>query len=95
MRGKKMLRSLVVFLVFMLACTMLSRASSTLTTAVVQTASPGRMVIAHKVTATGKIQADQELAVSAEAGQKIAQISVREGEKVAPGMCSYNWICID
>lgn len=85
MRGKKMLRPLAVFLVFMLACTMLSRASSTLTTAVVQTVSPGKMVIVHKVTAAGKIQENRELAVSAQAGQKIAQISVREGEQVDPG----------
>ena len=85
MKGKKMLRSLAIFLVFMLVCTMLSRASSTLTTALVQTVSPGKMVIVHKVTAVGKIQEERELAVSAQAGQKIAQISVREGERVAPG----------
>ncbi len=85
MKGKKMLRSLAIFLVFMLVCTMLSRASSTLTTALVQTVSPGKMVIVHKVTAVGKIQEERELAVSAQAGQKIAQISVREWERVAPG----------
>ncbi len=51
MKGRKMLRVLWVFLAFMLACTMLSRASSALTVAVVKTASPGKMVISHKVTA--------------------------------------------
>lgn len=85
MRGKKMLRSLAIFLVFMLVCTMLSRASSTLTTALVQTASPGKTAIVHKVTAMGKIQEERELAVSAQAGQKIAQISVRKGDRVVPG----------
>lgn len=85
MRGRKMLRILGIFLVFMLACTMLSRASSTLTVAVVRTVSPGRMAIVHTVTATGKIQEEQELAVSAQAGQKIAQIAVREGDQVEPG----------
>lgn len=85
MKGRKMLRVLWVFLAFMLACTMLSRASSALTVAVVKTASPGKMVISHKVTATGKIEGNQELAISAESGQKISQILVREGELVNPG----------
>lgn len=85
MRGRKMLKILGIFLVFMLVCTMLSRASSALTVAVVRTVSPGRMTIAHTVTATGKVQEERELAVSAQAGQKIAQIAVREGDQVGPG----------
>lgn len=85
MKGRKMLRMLWIFLAFMLACTMLSRASSALTVAVVKTASPGRMALSHKVIATGKIEENQELAISADSGQKISQILVREGELVNPG----------
>ena len=85
MRGRDVLRPLGIFLAFMAVCTMLSRASSSLTVAVVQTASPTKMVISHKVTAVGKVEEDQEMAVSTEAGQKIAQIWVREGQTVEPG----------
>ncbi len=85
MKERKMIKTLGIFLAFMLACTMLSRASSTLTVAAVKTASPGKMVIDHKVTATGKVQQNRELAISTEAGQKISQIPVREGDAVNPG----------
>lgn len=85
MKGKKMLKTLLIFLAFMLACTVLSRASRSLTVAVVKTASPGKMTLEHKVTATGKVEQNQELAVSTQAGQKISQILVREGDSVNPG----------
>lgn len=85
MKGKKMLKLLGRFLIFMLACTMLSRASASLTVAVVQTAAPGKMVISHKVFATGKVQENQERAVSTQAGQKISRIFVQEGDLVNPG----------
>lgn len=84
MKGKKMLKLLGRFLIFMLACTMLSRASSSLTVAVVQTTSPGKMVISHRVFAAGKVEENQERAVSAQAGQKISQIFVQEGDLVNP-----------
>ena len=85
MKGKKMLKLLGRFLIFMLVCTMLSRASASLTVAVVQTASPGKMVIAHRVFAAGKVEENQERAVSAQAGQKISRIFVQEGDLVNPG----------
>lgn len=85
MKGKKMLQLLGRFLAFMLACTLLSRSSASLTVAVVQTATPGKMVISHRITAIGKVQENQERAISAEPGQKISRILVHEGDAVNPG----------
>ena len=66
--GKKvMLKLLGGFFALMLACTLLSRASASLTVAVVQTAPPGKMALSHRVTGSGKVVADQQQAVSVEA----------------------------
>ncbi len=84
--GKEvMLKLLGGFFALMLACTLLSRASASLTVAVVQTASPGKMALSHRVTGSGKVVADQQQAVSVEAGHEIYRVLVREGDRVEAG----------
>ncbi len=85
MGKEKMLKLLGKFLAFMLACTILSRSSASMTTAVVQTASPQRTALSHTVSATGKVAENRVQAVQVEAGHKISRISVQEGDRVEPG----------
>lgn len=85
MRKEKMLKLLGSFLALMVACTILSRASASVTVAVVQTASPGKMALSHRVTAVGKVMENQQQAVPAEAGHRISRVFVREGDGVEAG----------
>lgn len=85
MGKEKMLKLLGKFLAFMLACTLLSRTSASMTTAVVQTASPKRTALSHTVSAVGKVVENQVQAVPVEAGHKISRILVQEGSQVEPG----------
>lgn len=85
MGKEKMLKLLGKFLAFMLACTILSRASASVTTAVVQTVSPQRTALSHTVTAEGKVVENRVQAVPVEAGYRISRISVQEGDRVEPG----------
>lgn len=57
---RRALRLLAGFLVFMLACTLLSRAADSLTVAQVTTEKPARAAIPHTVEKDGRLEPAQE-----------------------------------
>ena len=85
MDRKKLMKILVGFLAFILACTILSRAAASVTAVQVAAAFPANMVITHQVTGIGMIEQKQESPVSVKPGQKVEQIFVRTGQKVKAG----------
>ncbi len=85
MNRKSLLKLLGIFLAMMVAFTLLSRSSSSITVARVKTASPGNVAIYHKVVASGKVMENQEQPVSTEANQKIARMYIHEGDSVEAG----------
>lgn len=74
-----------LFFAGMLAFTLLSRAVYQSGVAVVTTKAPANGAIAHNVRFTGKTVQNQELAVTAEAGLRIATVDADEGQQVAQG----------
>ena len=85
MEKKRLPKLTGFFFLAMLICTLISRAASSITVAQITAASPVNGMITHKVTAEGKIQANRELPVFTEAGQRVERIMVHEGEKVKAG----------
>lgn len=84
-RKNALWKSIAIFFSLMLLLTLLSRWVYQSGTAVVTTAAPSGGVIAHTVELTGKITENQELAVTTEAGLRIASVCVHEGQQVSPG----------
>lgn len=76
------LKSVTIFLIFMLICTVVSRAADSLTVAkaTVETASSKK--IEHIVKADGIVEKNRELAVITEADLLVQTVYVSEGEKV-------------
>lgn len=85
MNRGRLARITALFFVIMLCFTVLSRAADQVSIAVVQTQRPQNMMIAHSVTATGKIVQNQELAVTTESDQRVTSIHVSEGQRVSEG----------
>lgn len=82
---KKVIQMLGGFLVLMLLFTMLSRAADGMGLPRVETVTPQKMSIAHKVTAEGKVEQNREQAVSTEPNQIVKAIYVDEGQQVEEG----------
>lgn len=82
---KKLISALAGFLVIMLAFTLLSRAADSMGIPRVSTARPGKMVIAHSVSAQGKVVQNREQAVHTEPNQLVKTIYVNEGQQVEKG----------
>lgn len=77
---RRALRLLAGFLVFMLACTLLSRAADSLTVAQVTTEKPARAAIPHTVEKDGRLEPAQERPVTAEGGILVGSVAVGEGQ---------------
>ena len=73
------------FLALMMLFTMLSRAADSIGIPTVETSTIQNMVIAHKVTAQGKVVQNREQAVSTEPNQVVKAIYVNEGQQVEEG----------
>lgn len=82
---RRALRLLAGFLVFMLACTLLSRAADSLTVAQVTTEKPARAAIPHTVEKDGRLEPAQERPVTAEGGILVGSVAVGEGQQVKAG----------
>lgn len=74
-----------IFFGTMMVFTLLSRAIYQQSTAAVTVTAPKNGTIDHTVTITGKTTANQELAVTAVAGLRVAGVSVNEGQLVVQG----------
>ena len=82
---KKVISMLCGFLVLMLLFTILSRAAASMGVPKVGTTNIQNMMIAHKVTAAGKVIQNREQAVSTEVNQVIKMLYVNEGQQVEAG----------
>ena len=78
------LRSLFVFFTVMLCCTVVSRASDSMTVARVQAQKPSRGAITHTVEADGRLEAANQLAVTAPEAL-VKSVAVAEGDRVKTG----------
>ncbi len=85
MKNGKLVRITAMFFALMLCFTILSRAADQLSVAVVQTERPQNRMIEHAVRTSGKIEQNQELAVTTLSDQRVTAIYVREGQRVAKG----------
>lgn len=85
MNRKKAVELFAIFFALMLIFTLLSRAADSLTVARVQVKSPGKQVITHQVTSTGKVTGTKDQAVFVEPNQKISRVYVEEGSRVEKG----------
>lgn len=82
---QKSLRLLCGFLAFMFLFTFLSRSASSLTTAQVTVEQPSDRIIEHKISASGKVIQNRELAVGVEEGLRIRSVYVNVGDTVEKG----------
>ncbi len=73
------------FLAVMLVFTLLSRAVSGAAMAKVETVKISTGTIEHKVIGSGRTEAGKEIAVYTEAGQRVKEICVQEGQSVEEG----------
>ena len=85
MKRKGLMRITAVFFGLMICFTILSRAAYQEGTALVHTGRPSSMVISHQVKTTGKVEQNQELAVTTEPNLRVASIAVGEGDRVSRG----------
>ena len=85
MKRKGLMRITAVFFGLMICFTILSRAAYQEGTALVHTGRPSSMVISHQVKTTGKVEQNQELAVTTEPNLRVASVEVGEGDRVSRG----------
>lgn len=85
MKKSRLARITALFFVLMFCFTILSRAAYQEGTAVVKMSRPENRMIAHQITATGKVVQNQELAVVTEPDQRVTAIYVQEGQRVSKG----------
>lgn len=85
MKRKGLMRITAAFFGLMICFTILSRAAYQEGTALVHTGRPSSMVISHQVKTTGKVEQNQELAVTTEPNLRVASIEVGEGDRVSRG----------
>lgn len=81
-KQKKILTAFVVFLVFMFACTLISRAVYASKLPQVSVATPGRMAISHQVEAEGIVHQGREYAVNALSGLRVRTVYAHVGDRV-------------
>lgn len=81
----KLVRMLAAFMALMAALSVLSRAADSLTVAVVSLVSPAPGVLVHKVTGEGNVESGETKHIRLEAGLKIEDVYVKQGDHVEPG----------
>lgn len=85
MRVDRIKRAGILFVVFMLCFTFVSRAAQSVTTAVVETKKAVSGKITHEISASGRIEAGSEFAVLVPEGLQVTEVCVEEGDEVAEG----------
>lgn len=86
---RKLLKVTLVFFLFMIAFTIISRTAFSVTAVQVQTVVPNQDEILHDFHASGELMGKQELAVSTVEGILVKTVSVSEGESVIRGRTLY------
>ena len=81
-KQKKILIIFGMFLAFMFACTLVSRAVYASKLPQVSVAMPGRMAIGHKVSAEGIVHQGREYAVNVLSGLRVRTVYAHVGDKV-------------
>lgn len=81
-KQKKILTAFVIFLVFMFACTLISRAVYASKLPQVSVTTPGRMAISHQVEAEGIVHQGREYAVNALSGLRVRTVYAHVGDRV-------------
>lgn len=79
------LRGFVWLLLFMLTCTLLSRAADSLTMAVVKAERPRQASITETITFSGVLKADGDIPVTGYAGVMVQSVAVAQGDRVTAG----------
>lgn len=85
MNRSRLIRITVAFFAVMLCFTILSRAADQAGIAAVQVQKPESRMILHTVTAAGKVVQNREVAIVTEPDERVVEIAVEKGQKVAKG----------
>ena len=84
-RKERAVRYFILFLVFMLVCTIVSRGIYAYRMPRVSFGTAESKTLVHKIRASGTVLTKEELPVVTEAGLLVEKVPVVEGQKVAPG----------
>lgn len=89
---EKTKKYLAGFVILMLVCTVISRATASVTTPMVTVVTPKRGSLSYKVEGTGVIEASSEVFFPVEAEMKIDEVFVKAGDTVEEGqqLFTYN-----
>ena len=85
MNRSRWMKITAAFFAWMLCFTILSRAADQAGIAAVQVQKPESRMILHTVTAAGKVVQNREVAIVTEPDERVVEISVEKGQKVAKG----------
>ena len=85
MNRSRLIRITAAFFAVMLCFTILSRAADQAGIAAVQVQKPESRMILHTVTAAGKVVQNREVAIVTEPDERVVEIAVEQGQKVAKG----------
>lgn len=85
MNRSRLIRITAAFFAVMLCFTILSRAADQAGIAAVQVQKPESRMILHTVTAAGKVVQNREVAIVTEPDERVVEITVEKGQKVAKG----------
>ena len=85
MNRSRLIRITAAFFAVMLCFTILSRAADQAGIAAVQVQKPESRMILHTVAAAGKVVQNREVAIVTEPDERVVEIAVEKGQKVAKG----------
>ena len=85
MNRSRLIRITAAFFAVMLCFTILSRAADQAGIAAVQVQKPESRIILHTVAAAGKVVQNREVAIVTEPDERVVEIAVEKGQKVAKG----------
>lgn len=85
MNRSRLIRITAAFFAVMLCFTILSRAADQAGIAAVHVQKPESRIILHTVAATGKVVQNREVAIVTEPDERVVEIAVEKGQKVAKG----------
>ena len=85
MNRSRWMKITAAFFALMLCFTILSRAADQAGIAAVQVQKPESRIILHTVTAAGKVVQNREVAIVTEPDERVVEIAVEKGQKVAKG----------
>ena len=85
MNRSRLIRITAAFFAVMLCFTILSRAADQAGIAAVHVQKPESRIILHTVAAAGKVVQNREVAIVTEPDERVVEIAVEKGQKVAKG----------